>query len=105
MFLIFYVDYAQSPTWLFDLSEVKPMDYDVPSVDEILEEGLNDNEMGGAYDVARGISRKWDNLEVFDDRALEVVKEGIEYLQKLQSTMEKLLDENGRYNWSDHKEV
>lgn len=80
------------------------MDYDVPSVDKILEEGLNDNGMGGAYDVARGISRKWDQLEVFDERALEVVKEAVEYLLKLQSAMEKLLDDNGRYNWSDHKE-
>lgn len=79
------------------------MDYDVPSVDKLIEEGLSDNGMGGAYDAARGLSRKWDDLEVFDDRALEIVKEGIEYLQKVQSAMEKLLDEKGNYNWSDHE--
>lgn len=77
------------------------MDYDVPSVDAIMKDGLND--VGGANAVARGLEYEWDQLEVFDSRALSVVNEGIEFLQKLKSAMENLLDENGNYNNADQQ--
>jgi hypothetical protein len=73
------------------------MDYTVPLIDKMIEDGLEELHTHGAYVVATGLSRRFDESEVLDERLLNTVKEGIVYLNKIQAQIEKLLTEEGEY--------
>lgn len=79
------------------------MDYDVPSVDKCIEEGLNEG--GGNYDgapaAAKMVADQWEVWEVLDDRTVGFLEEAIDQLNKIKRTVESVLDENGEYDWSD----
>lgn len=77
------------------------MDYSVPSVEQILEEGAN--YIDGRYHVALATEKMWERWEVLDRRAVAELDAAIQHLSELKYAVEKVLDEQGSYNWSDHR--
>ncbi|EKF73374.1 hypothetical protein A11A3_14005 [Alcanivorax hongdengensis A-11-3] len=78
------------------------MDYYVPSVEKVLEEGTE--YIDGRYEVARAAQLMWERWEVLDDRAVSELKVAIEHLSQLKAAIEKVLDDNGDYNRADQEE-
>lgn len=78
------------------------MDYYVPSVEKILNEGTD--YIDGRYEVARAAQLMWERWEVLDDRAVAELKVAIEHLSQLKEAIDNVLDDNGDYNRADQEE-
>ncbi|MGO1709071.1 MAG: hypothetical protein ACTHZH_15595 [Oleiphilaceae bacterium] len=78
------------------------MDYYVPSVEKILDEGTD--YIDGRYEVARAAQLMWERWEVLDDRAVAELKVAIEHLSQLKEAIDNVLDDNGDYNRADQEE-
>lgn len=78
------------------------MDYGVPSADKVIEEGLESSGIQyGRYVAARSFDQAWKDMEVLDRRAVETVQEAIDFYVDLKNAIEKVLDNEGKYDFSD----
>lgn len=62
------------------------MDYEVPSVDQMIEEALASE--GGEYAAGRLLAEEWERWEVLDDRAITFIDDAIEALRRVKGAVE-----------------